>query len=190
MKEIAKLIIVLTLICAASGSLMALVYDLTKEPIAKANLAGKVAAIKNVLPECDNNPIEDTATVSVDGKDWEFFIAKNGGAYAGAAFVSTSSEGYGGKIHVMVGVNADGKVEAIEILAPHAETPGLGAKITEPAYRGIFSGLSLTETKWAVTKDGGEIDGITAATISSRAVVNAVKAGVDVYLANKDKITQ
>jgi electron transport complex protein RnfG len=188
MKNIAKLILVLTVICSVSGALMALVNDLTIDKIAAANLAGKIEAMKKVLPEFDNNPIEDTAVITVGDAEWEFFIARQGGKAIGSAFVSTSPEGYGGDIHVMVGINAEDKIQAIEILKPLAETPGLGAKIEGAPFRGHFAGLSLVGTKWAVKKDGGQIPHITAATISSRAVVNAIKQGLDVYLAHKDEI--
>lgn len=188
MKNLAKLILVLTIICVASGSLMAFVYGLTKERIRIAQEEAKNRAIKTVLPECDNNPVENAVTIEVDGQTWTFFVARKGGQFAGAAFLTSSSEGYGGTINVMVGVNVDGKVQAIEILPPVTETPGLGAKITEKKFKDVFAGKNIKETKWAVIKDKGDIDQITAATISSRAVVGAVKTGLDLYTQNMEKI--
>jgi electron transport complex protein RnfG len=190
MKDIAKLIIVLTVICAVSGSMMAVVNDMTKDRIREANERAKLEAMKSVLPEFDNNPVEDAKAISADGEDWTFFIAKQASQFVGAAFVSTSHKGYSGDIHVMVGVSAKNKILAIEILTPHKETPGLGARITEYDFRCRFidKDININETKWAVTKDGGDIDQISAATISSRAVVEAVKQGLNVFIANEDEI--
>ncbi len=190
MKDIAKLIIVLTIICAVSGSLMALVNDMTKDLIREANERAKLEAMKSVLPEFDNNPVEDAKVISANGKDWTFFVAKQKSQFVGAAFASTSHKGYSGDIHVMIGVTAENKILAIEILTPHKETPGLGAKITGYDFRRKFIGKDINEneTKWAVAKDGGDIDQISAATISSRAVVEAVKQGLDIFIANEDEI--
>lgn len=190
MKEIAKLIAVLAIICGVSGSLMALVHDMTKERIAMANEAAKINAMQSVLPEFDNNPLMDTKTISSDGNEWLFYIARKDGQFAGTAFVTTSSEGYGGNINIMVGVNAKGELKAIEILSPHQETPGLGAKITGDKFKKNFIDKDIRTTKWKVAKDGGDIDQITAATISSRAVANAIKQGLDVYIANESEIAR
>ncbi|OVE75444.1 hypothetical protein BVX97_04560 [bacterium E08(2017)] len=192
MKEIVRLISVLTVICAASGSLMAFVNDMTKGRIAEAKAARKIKAMRSVLPEFNNDPINDTVTISTDDISWIFNIAKNDDGFAGTAFVATSPEGYGGDITVMVGLNADGTIKSYEILPPMKETPGLGAKIADKSsvlYKAI-TGKHISKTNWKVKKDGGEIDEITAATISSRAVINAIKDGIDVYLANEEKITQ
>ena len=89
----------------------------------------------------------------------------------------------------MLGINADNETEAIAILG-QKETPGLGANIEGDGFRSNFTKKSITETQWAVAKDSGDIDQITAATISSRAVVDAVKSAVDAYLANVDTIQE
>ncbi|MDP6490917.1 MAG: RnfABCDGE type electron transport complex subunit G [Kiritimatiellia bacterium] len=183
MMESLKLVVVLTLICTVGGALLAVVHDVTAAPIAAAAVKEKNDAIMQVLPECDNNPGEDVVTVDADGQTWTFYVARKAGAFVGAAFEAVSNQGYGGDIVIMVGVNAEGSVQAIEVLA-HKETPGLGAWISGESFRGQFAGRSIAETKWAVAKDGGDIDQITAATISSRAVTQAVKAGLDVCTAN------
>jgi electron transport complex protein RnfG len=74
----------------------------------------------------------------------------------------------------------DGTVHGIEVLS-HLETPGLGAKIREAKFKDRFKKRSLSNTKWAVKKDAGDIDGITGATISSRAVIKAIKGGLESY---------
>ena len=180
MKDVLKLLLVLTLICFLAGLLLAMVNKVTEDPIRRAQRAEKMEAIRKVLPPCDNRPDEETVTVSDHNAQWTFYVARRGGQYAGAAFEASSDKGYGGTIRVMVGVNADGTVNAIEILS-HKETPGLGARISEPAFKNRFAGRDIQDTTWAVRKDGGDIDEITAATISSRAVVGAVADGLAVY---------
>ncbi len=184
MMESLKLVLVLTLICGVAGALLAVVHGVTADPITAAAVKEKGDAIMQVLPACDNNPGEDIVELDADGSPWTFYVARKNGNVVGAAFESVSSEGYGGDIAVMVGINTDATVQGVQVLA-HKETPGLGAWITGEAFRGQFSGRPLSGTRWAVAKDGGDIDQITAATISSRAVTRAVKAGIDVYLANR-----
>jgi electron transport complex protein RnfG len=189
MKETLRLILTLLVICVLAGVMLAWANDLTKAPIAEAARVEKMTALNAVLPDYDNQPDIDIFTNRVDETDWIFYVARKDGAFTGAAFETTSSEGYGGDIIVMVGVQADGTVRGIEILKA-METPGLGAKIKDDAFKSYFAAKSITETRWSVKKDQGDIDQITAATISSRAVVSAVSKGLDVYMQNRDAITQ
>lgn len=186
MKETIRLVAVLTIICLLAGLLLAWVNGMTVGPIAEAMLKEKTEAIQAVLPECNNDPGSDTVVVDADG-EWTFFVGRQDGAFVGAAFETISSEGYGGDISIMVGVAEDDTVVGIKVLSAK-ETPGLGAKIDGPEFRGQFEGKPVSATRWAVTKDQGDLDAITAATISSRAVVSAVKKGLDVYIANKATI--
>jgi len=96
-----------------------------------------------------------------------------GGEIVGVAFEAVSLEGYAGKIVTMVGVDPDGVITGIRILE-HKETPGLGSKITGEKFLALFIGRSLENTRWAVKKDGGDIDQITGATISPRAIVSSI----------------
>ena len=123
------------------------------------------------------------------GAPWTFYVGLQDGQFVGAAFESVSPKGYGGDVGIMVGVNADGQVQGIEILV-QKETPGLGAKMADDAFKSQFSGRSIAETRWAVDKDQGDIDSITAATISSRAVVEAVHAGLQVYTTHQARIVK
>jgi len=189
MKETVKLVAVLTIICLSAGALLAVVNGVTMAPIREAEKAEKTAAISRVLPRHDNRPDETVRRVVEQGIAWTFYVAASGGAYSGAAVESVSEKGYGGAISVMVGFNAGGEVQAVEILK-QKETPGLGAKITEPFFKKVFSGKSIGGARWAVKKDGGDIDQITAATISSRAVVEAVGLACEVYTRHKQEISQ
>lgn len=186
MKEYLRLVVVLFVICVVAGVLLATVNMITQRPIREAARMEKLAAIEKVLPEHDNQPDSDTVEIRHDGETWTFHIARKAGEFAGAAFEASSPEGYGGAIAIMVGVNTEHKIQAIEILQ-QKETPGLGAKIGDSSFKDRIAGRVLEDTRWAVRKDGGDIDQITAATVSSRAVVDAVKRGIDVYLANAEK---
>lgn len=187
MKETFKLIMVLALICAVAGCLLAWVQKVTYGPIQETERRVKNEAMKEVLPEHDNDPLSDMVEIKDGDKVWIFNVARQGSNYVGAAFESTTAKGYGGNITIMAGINASGKVEALKILK-QKETPGLGAKISDPEWRAQFAGKDIASTIWAVKKDQGDIDHITAATISSRAVTEAVKDGLDVYTKNRSAI--
>ncbi|MBN1571996.1 MAG: RnfABCDGE type electron transport complex subunit G [Deltaproteobacteria bacterium] len=195
MKEIGKLILVLTLICLAAAAALSQIEKLTREPIAQALREEKLKAIRKVLPEYDNEPDKESVSIVVgkddSGKDIEkeYYIAKKGGDLVGVAFEGSSSEGYGGEIAVMIGVDKEDTINGIEIIK-HAETPGLGSKITESVFLSIFKGRTLENTKWAVKKDGGDIDQITGATISPRAVVYAVDKELKRFSEHREEILE
>ena len=190
MKEMIKMLVVMTAFSLAAGFLLAWADRITKDPIETARKKEKQDALRRVLPPSDNDAFTETNTVTVAGRAWIFHVARKAGAYAGAAF-ETESEGYGGPIRILVGLQADGAVNAVEILQAEKETPGLGSKVREPSFLRQFRNRKAADTRWcAVRKDGGEIQAITGATISSRAVSRAVKAGLDVYAANAAKIRE
>ncbi len=108
---------------------------------------------------------------------------------AGVAFKVVAPDGYSGNIFIMVGVDAGGTVTGIEILS-HAETPGLGDKIEEGWFKEQFKQKNLDNADWRVKKDGGEFDQITGATISPRAIVGAVKDGLEFYRDHRQEIVQ
>jgi Na+-translocating ferredoxin:NAD+ oxidoreductase subunit G len=193
MKEIARLIIVLTVICAVAAAALSAVYTMTKDPIAKAAREEKLSAMRQIMPGFDNEP--DAETVSIpNGKDEKgnditrtYYIARKGEEVIGVLFETSSPAGYGGTINVIVGVTTGGEITGVVVLK-HSETPGLGAKITNPEWLAKFAGRSLQNTRWAVTKDGGDIDYTSGATISPRAVVAAIKDGLDGFERHKDEI--
>ncbi len=186
MKEVLKLVLVLTAICVIAGLCLALVDKLTTEPIRKAERQDTLDAIKAVLPEYDNEPDRNISEIVVGKQTNVFYVATMRQAYVGTAFAVTSKEGYGGEMKIMVGVTADDGVHAIHVLK-QTETPGLGAKIEKPKFKEKFSGAPLSTTI-KVKKDGGRIESITGATISSRAVCKAVSEGIDLFVKNKDAI--
>lgn len=194
MKEIGRLALVLTLIAAGAALILSLVEALTRAPIAETRRQETLRAIRAVLPAgIDNSPDEDTVTLAA-GKDKKgrdvihtFYRGRKEGQIAGIAFKAVASDGYSGNIFIMVGVLPDGRVHGVEILS-HAETPGLGDAIELPWFKKQFSGKSLEDADWRVKKDGGQFDQITGATISPRAVVGAVKKGLEFFASNRAKI--
>lgn len=186
MKDILRLIVVLTSLCIVSAIALAKIYDLTKGPIAHQKRLEVLRAIKTVLPPYDNEPDRDMVQLPMKigkrGNETQemFYRGRKAGRLIGVAFKVTSPEGYGGNIEVMVGLLPNGIINGVEVLS-HLETPGLGAKIREAKFKDRFKKRNLSNTKWAVKKDAGDIDGITGATISSRAVIKAVKEGLEFY---------
>jgi len=195
MREIGRLVLVLTAICFVAAFALSQVFELTKEPIAHQKRLEVLRAIRAVLPEIDNEPDKDAVQLQVDStsqdepREVTFFRGRLTGQLSGVAFVVRSREGYGGRIEIMLGVDPQGTILGVEILS-HLETPGLGSKITKKSFRQQFIGRSLEDTKWAVRKDGGDIDQITGATISPRAVVKAIHEGLGIYQKNRAKILE
>jgi electron transport complex protein RnfG len=193
MKELLRLAFALTLITAGAGLILALVEDATREPIAEQRRLEMVRALEAVLPKIDNQPDSDTVSLvsGVDKKGREvqrtFYRGRIGSDLAGIAFKVTAPDGYSGNIDIMVGIQPDGSVVGIEILT-HAETPGLGDKIAHTPFKEQFRDKRLDNIDWRVKKDGGEFDQITGATISPRAVVKAVHAGLTFYSEHRSDI--
>jgi electron transport complex protein RnfG len=193
MNSMPRLILVLTLITAGAGLILSLVELVTREPIAEQRRLETLRALKAVLPQANNSPDEDTVQL-VTGKDKRgrdvqrtFFRGKQDGALSGVAFKVVAPDGYSGNIDIMVGIDPGGTIAGIEILS-HAETPGLGDKITLPSFKANFAGKNLGNADWRVKKDGGEFDQITGATISPRAVVGAVRKGLEFFRDHREEV--
>ncbi len=185
-RELFKLIVALTIISSLAAATLAMVYDTTKGPIAEQKRVKMIRSLKGVLPEFDNEIDKDISEVIL-GKDIRgmdkkvtFFNARSGGNLVGVAFKVIAPDGYKGDIEIMMGVGPERKITGIEILG-HRETPGLGDKIADKWWKDEFKGKSLEGSKIAVKKDGGEIDQFTGATISPRAVADAVRSGLELY---------
>ena len=181
------MLLVLTGVTAISVALLAYVNELTKGPIAEANAKTLNEALKQVLPEFTNNPVGESDTIfsEKDGKkvvDFIVYPAKKGEEWVGSA-VESKAMGFGGELKVLVGFDAEGKIYNYSLLA-HAETPGLGSKAADwfkEGNKGSIKGMSPGEGELKVSKDGGQVDAITASTITSRAFLNAVNAAYEAY---------
>ena len=194
MKDLLRLALALTLITAGAGLILALVEDVTREPIAEQRRLETVRALRAVLPEFDNQPDSDTINLvsGIDKKGREiqrtFYRGRQGDKLVGIAYKVTAPDGYSGNIDIMVGIRPDGSVVGIEILS-HAETPGLGDKITKAPFKEQFRDKNLENIDWRVKKDGGEFDQITGATISPRAVVKAVHTGLTFFREHRNDVS-
>lgn len=175
--------IALFVITAVAGLAMATVYSVTKDPIAVSQKAKINNAIKMVIPEFET--ISDTTLLPEDGKDSiRIHRLTMGTEKSGVAVESYTDKGFSGRFSLMVGFTPDGAISNIEVLE-HKETPGLGTKMALPAFKDQFKGLKISEIpgeQLKVKKDGGTVDAITAATISSRAFCDAVNRA---YTINK-----
>ena len=168
--------LVLFLIGAISAGTLAYVYKLTKDPIERANKQKDIRALSLVLPKFDNSPIDETVKVAGDKDSLTCYIARKDGKIVGVAVKSYTYKGFSGYFSVMVGFDMEGNIINTMMLEHH-ETPGLGDKAdkTKTNWSDQFNGKNPGTSNLKVKKDGGEIDQITAATITSRAYVDAVE---------------
>ena len=170
-----NMVLSLTLISLTASACLGFVYELTKEPIALSVLNKKLDAIKQVTPEFDNNPNDEMYRLPTgEGDSLDIYPAKKNGEIAGYAVNTYTSKGFSGNISLMAGFKSDGTIFGITVL-DHKETPGLGTKMAEPGFKEQFTGKNPAEFMLKVKKDGGPVDAITAATISSRAFCDAVQ---------------
>lgn len=186
MNEIIKLVVVLGIICAVSGFALAGVYSVTKGPIELQQLTFvQGPAVAAVLADKDNDPIKDNFKIPA-GKDKKgrdafqtIFPAKKGGKLAALA-LENSGKGYGGDVGVMVGINPENDSLTGIAITKQAETPGIGSKVTLPAFTDQFKGASADSPT--------AVDGVSGATISTKAVFMAVENAVKFYKDNKKDI--
>lgn len=154
------------------------VYNVTKEPIEQAAKDKEINAIKEVIPAFEND-IVSTAK-EIDGLT--FYTAINKGSIVGYAAKTFTDKGYSGRFDLMVGFLPDGSINNIVVLQ-QKETPGLGSNMALPKFRDQFISLNignLADQKLKVKKDGGTIDAISAATISSRAYCDGIQKAYEV----------
>ena len=170
-----NMVLSLTLISLGASACLGFVYELTKEPIAVSVLNKKLNAIKEVVPEFNNNPYEEMYRLPTgEGDSLDIFPARKDNEIIGYAVNTYTDKGFSGRINIMAGFKADGTINNIAVLE-HKETPGLGTKMADPPFRNQFNDRNPSQFVLKVKKDGGQVDAITAATISSRAFCDAVQ---------------
>ena len=168
-------------ICIVCSSLLAGVYALTKAPIDAAAAAKNEAAIKEVLPETAVT-IEEERTVDFEGASYAYNLAYDEAGNTVGCAINVAPVGFGGPISIKVGFDASGVIWNTKVLS-QAETPGLGAKCVEASFSEQFKGFDPAQKKLAVKKDGGDVDAITASTITSRAYADGVALAAKVFKA-------
>lgn len=170
-------------ITIVSGGVLGFVYGLTKPAIDQVEANKNLKAINEVL----KSDVEIVKTETKEIEDLTYNLAFDAeGNFIGAAIKTYSKNGFGGKIELMVGMLANGIINKVSVLS-QAETPGLGANMVNDKFKGQFDGKDPKTFTLKVKKDGGDVDAITAATISSRAVSEAIKKAADGFEANKDQ---
>jgi electron transport complex protein RnfG len=180
-----NMLLSLTIICVSAGAILAGVNKYTSEPIALAKAAALETAIREVTPGFDNNPVQDAYKAATsDGDSLLIYPAVKDGKQVGVAVDSNTKNGFSGEIKVIVGFDMEGKLVNYAVLQ-HAETPGLGSKMqdwfrTEKNHQSVI-GKSLANGNLSVSKDGGDVDAITASTITSRAFLNAINRAYSAY---------
>lgn len=187
-KESTFLNMTLTLfvITALAGAALSFVYTLTKEPIDQAKAAKLKNAINVVVPGADKGEIEENSVAAVDGAgELTFYNVKVNGETLGTAVKTFSNNGFSGLIVVMVGFDSNGNIIDSNMLE-HKETPGLGDKTDKKVsnWNEQFKGKNPGEFILKVKKDGGSVDAITAATITSRAYCDAIQRAYDTFMKN------
>jgi electron transport complex protein RnfG len=181
MREMIKMLIVLTILATLSGGLLAAIRDNTKERIENQVLEFvKGPAIRSILEGATNDPIVDRFPLKDGEVERTFFVGVLEGEPR-AVTLETSGKGYGGDVGLMVGIDTkDNKIIGVGVTT-HAETPGMGAKAqTDPSFAAQFRGLPLDKPV-KVTGDGGSINAISGATITSRAVCSATNDALKLY---------
>ena len=190
-------------ICLLAAGLLAKVNEVTEAPIAEAKALKLEEAIKNVVPAFDNNPVAESYKVATDsGDSLLVYPTKKGDDIVGFAVNSYSNNGFSGNIQVMVGFDTENTIINYAVLS-HAETPGLGSQMVD-WFKPQVQEFSLIEklfgfevkqseanssiigknpetTKFEVSNDGGDIDAISASTITSRAFLEAVRRAYAAY---------
>ncbi|MBU0468524.1 MAG: RnfABCDGE type electron transport complex subunit G [Candidatus Omnitrophica bacterium] len=178
-----NMVATLFLVTFISSAAVGYVYEVTKEPIEQAKLEKKTTAIRAVVSDFDNDPIAEAYTINSSVGLLSCYPAKQGDKLVGTAIEAITNKGFGGTIKLMVGLLASGVIKDIAVLE-HKETPGLGDKMdkSKSDFSLQFIGKDPAKTKLSVSKDGGDINAITAATISSRAFCDAVQRAYTSYM--------
>ena len=176
-----NMVICLFAICVVCSSLLAGVYALTKAPIDAAAKAKNEAAIMEVLPTSAVT-IEEERTVDFEGVSYAYNLAYDEQGNTVGCAINVAPVGFGGPIAIKVGFDVNGVIWNTKVLS-QAETPGLGAKCVEPSFSEQFKGFDPAAKKLAVKKDGGDVDAITASTITSRAYADGLALAVKVFQA-------
>lgn len=187
--------VMLFMITIIAGALLGFVNQLTKEPIAAANKKAKDEAYQLVMEQAANFKEDSALTdkmkaAAPEGAEFSEVMAAEdaSGTQLGYVMSVIAKEGYGGDISLTIGVDMTGTITAIEVIS-QSETAGLGANCTKDDFKSRFAGVQSNDTL-KVTKDGGTIDAMSGATITSRAVTKAVDAGYRFIVDNALSVTE
>lgn len=181
MREMIKMVVVLTILSSFSGGLLAALKDGTKEKIENQELElVKGPALRDILEGADNDVVADRFKIEDNEVERDVFVGVFEGKANTVAF-ETEANGYGDKIGLIVAFNVEEDKLAGVGVTTHKETPGLGAMAKDdPAFSKQFAGLPATDPV-KVTQDGGGINALGGATITSRAVCTGTSNAIEIY---------
>jgi len=190
MRDMIKMIVVLTLLTAFSGGLLAAVRVGTMEKIQYQQLQFiKGPAIKEILKGCSNDPLVDRFAIKDGDAERSFFVGIFEGKPKTVAFES-GGKGFGGEVGLMIGVNVEDDNLVGVGVTTHKETPGLGSKAkTDVKFGSQFKGMVLKDA-FKVAADGGKVNAISGATVTSRGVCAGLTQAVEVYGRLKPQVTE
>ncbi len=191
MREIIKMVVVLTVLSAVSGGLLAAVRNGTMDRIENQELKFvKGPAVLSILKGASNDPIANRFKIKDQETETSFFVGVMDGKANSIAF-ETSGKGFGGPIGLMVGVSVnDDKIIGVGVTT-HKETPGVGSRAkTEPEFAAQFKGLLLSDDPYKVKADGGQVDAISGATYTSRGVAEALTLAGGLYKRLKPQLVE
>jgi electron transport complex protein RnfG len=188
MREMISMIVVLTVLTAVSGGLLAAVKSGTKVRIENQVLKfQKAPAIKEIFPEATNDPLAERFTIKAENTEWQIFPTKLPDGSKAIAF-ETHGTGFGGPVGLMVGINLKTDHIVGVRVTTHSETPGVGARAKDdPSFVSQFAGMGLDKT-FAVKSDNGDIDAMSGATVTSKGVCVAAKQAKKIYRKLKPEI--
>ena len=178
-----SMVATLFMVTLVAAGLLGSVFALTKEPIRLAELKKKNEAIQVVVPGFDNEPSQEVERLFVDGDSIYLYTARKGEEILGTAVETFTKLGFSGEFKLMVGFAPDGSIIDIAVIK-HAETPGLGDKMEKGKsdFSVQFMGKHPDSFNLAVKKDRGDVDAITASTITSRAYCDAVTRAYGAFM--------
>jgi len=188
MREMINMVVVLTVLSAFSGGLLAAVRTGTKERIEQQVLKfQKAPAIKQILKDVSNDPLQDRFKLMDKEQELIFFVGKHDGKPDTVTFEATG-KGFGGDIVVMVGVNIESDKIIGICVTTHSETPGIGSRAKDdPKFAAQFAGMTM-DKNFATKKDGGDIDAMSGATVTSKGVSVAAQQAQEIYRRLKPEI--
>jgi len=186
-----RMVVALLVVAVVCTLLLSMTNLWTRAPIEQAERAALMRTLMQVLPKHSNDPLQDTQRLHVAGQTEPvvFYVARDmKGQPSAFAWEVIAPDGYSGSIYILMAVHVDGSIHAVRV-TKHQETPGLGDGIVNhQSWLDFFAGKTLGNVHWGVKKDGGDFDQFTGATITPRAVVKAVKHGLEQFMMYREEL--
>ena len=179
--NILKILMAMITVAFVAASFVGIIKAVTEKPIQESQNRMIADSIKDVVSgNFDNNPYEEKIVIRKDKDTFTLYPAREEGHLTSLVMKSVSNKGYGGQIEVLVNFLLDGTVGGFKVIN-HKETPGLGSKVNDDSFKKGVVGKKPATKAFKVRQDGGEIDAITGATITSRALIDAIQKAYDGY---------